>query len=86
MTKHGVVVTDNGVYEFWWFGNRLSLEDFNKQIWRTSTRLKGEIDSFAEGMDLRAAIDGGEKALAKVEAIEEILKLPLCGPCRRMIG
>lgn len=86
MSKHGVMLDGDGIHQYWWFGNRLSLEDFNKQIWRTSMRLKDEIDAVAEGMDLGAAIKDGEKVSAKLEAIEEVLRLPLCDKCRHLIG
>ena len=86
MRKHGVVRAEDGTYEFYWLGNRLSLEEFNEQTYRTATSMKGELEAIAQGMDMGAHFTAAKEELAELHAIEKVLKLPLCGPCRKLIG
>ena len=86
MKKHGVLRCEDGTYEFYWLGNRLSLEEFNEQTYRTASSLKGELDAIAQGMDMGAHIVDAKEILTELHAIEEVLKLPLCDPCRKLIG
>jgi len=84
--RHGAYRAEDGTYEFFWLGNRLSMEEFNEQTLRTASSLKDEVSAMAEGMDIAACCDAGRETVVRLEAIEEILKLPLCEACRRMIG
>ena len=86
MKKHGVLRREDGTYEFYWLGNRLSLEEFNEQTYRTASSLKGELDAIAQGMDMGAHFADAKESLAELHVIEEILKLPLCDPCRKLVG
>lgn len=84
--KHGVVRLEDGTYEFYWMGNRLSLEEFNDQTFRTASSVCEEIKGIAMGMDMAQHFDDTKITLAQVKAIEDVLKLPLCDACRRLIG
>jgi len=52
-------------------------------IWRLG--VQEYIHGARESSHLYQAIKKGLKAEAEIDVIEEILKLPLCAPCRRMI-
>lgn len=84
--KHGVIMNQCGMPTYWWLGESLSREDFNDQLDRTREALAGEIEALANGMDLAAKINIGKLELAKIETVEEIMKLPLCASCKELIG
>lgn len=85
LKKHGIIRLEDGTYEFYWLGRRLSLEEFNRQIANTLRALKGEMDALTEGMDLGALFDETKEFLAREQALEGILRLPLCPPCRDLV-
>lgn len=84
-TKHGVYRCENGTYDFYWLGTRMALEDFNAKTHQVAQQIFEEINGVAMGMDLSSSINEGQLALAKIEAIEGVLKLPLCTECRKLI-
>jgi hypothetical protein len=83
---HGVLRCEDGTYEFYWLGSRLSLEDFNKHTFQVAQEIFEEINGVAMGMDLSGEFDASKIVIAKLEAVEEVLKLPLCDACRKVIG
>lgn len=92
MLKHGIYQREKGgetVYEFFWMGEELNEVDFNERLRSQMRMLMKDVDMIQVGMDLKEAIDGGEKAdreLSRLEALEaSVLKLPLCTTCRTLI-
>lgn len=83
--RHGVYRAEDGTYEFYWLGNRLSLEEFNAQTLQTASGLMDEADAMAKGMDIAALCDAGKETAIRLDVIEEVLKLPLCEACT-MVG
>jgi hypothetical protein len=83
---HGVLRCKDGTYEFYWLGNRLSLEDFNKQTFHVAQQIFDEINGVAMGMDLSGQFEESKIVLAQLEIVEKVLKLPLCKPCRNSIN
>lgn len=84
--NHGAKRLEDGTYEFWWIGNRLSLEEFNQQTYKTATIIADEVDAVARGMSIKESLNAGQDALARLDEVEKILKLPLCDECRKLIG
>lgn len=84
--RHGVLRAEDGTTEFFWLGNRIPLEEFNRHILEMVAQIQVEVDAVALGMDLGAAVDAGKISLAKLEAVDQVLRLPLCAPCRKLIG
>lgn len=83
--KHGVTRGPDGTYGFYWLGNRLSLEDFNEQLRRTAEAIKGELEALAEGMNMGSNLDAARIAGAKLDVIKEVLELPLCRVCKKIV-
>lgn len=50
------------------------------------TMLKEEFGQMQRGLDISKTFKSGTHAVAQLDAIEEILKMPLCEPCRKLIG
>jgi hypothetical protein len=89
MLAHGVLVRGvppRHTYEFWWCGERIDIADFNERLANQTKSAMSGAGDVLEGMNLKESINEGEKTVAKIEQIEEILKLPLCQKCRSMIG
>lgn len=86
MVNHGVKRLEDGTYEFWWLGGRQSLDEFNRLTYGLASQVADEARAIAEGMDLKATLNAGQDALARLDEIEKVLKLPLCDPCRKLIG
>lgn len=89
MTQHGVIirgVPPDHVFEFWWCGEKIDIEDFNSRLRDQTKSVIDDIDGFLEGFGLKESINEGSKTVAKIDQIEEILKLPLCHSCRSIIG
>ena len=84
--NHGVKRLEDGTYEFWWLGGRRSMGEFNRLTYGLASKISGEVDAIAQGMDIAASVNMGKEVLAKLEAVEEVLRLPLCESCRKMIG
>jgi hypothetical protein len=43
-------------------------------------------DAAEEGLNIAKVHEAGNKLIAEIDALEEVLRLPLCGPCRKLIG
>lgn len=86
MTKHGIVRLQDGTYEFYWLGNRLSMEEFNEQTFRVAKNLKDECDAIAQGMSIGVLCREGKETSAELRALQTVCKLPLCEACRKLIG
>ena len=87
--NHGVFtrgIPPDHVFEFWWYGEKISIEDFNSRFLDQTKALKEGVDDFLEGFKTKESINEGSKTVAKIDQIEDILKLPLCQNCRSMIG
>lgn len=84
--KHGVIRGAEGSYDFYWLGNRLSLEEFNEQTYRMATQIKGELEALAQGMDMGSHFDTAKELSIKLDLVEFILRLPLCDSCKEHIG
>jgi len=48
--------------------------------------LHEEIAGIAGALDLAASLNAGQKTVVHIEALEDVLRLPLCGPCKKLIG
>lgn len=83
--KHGVTRENDGTHGFYWLGKRLTLEELNEQLKRTVSEMKCEVDAVAQGMDLGANIDAAKITLAKLDAVREVLELPLCRICKKLV-
>lgn len=89
MHEHGVLirgVPPDHAYEFWWCGEKINVGDFNERLRNQTDSVIKDTHDFFEGFKLKESINDGSKTVAKIEQIEEILKLPLCDKCRSMIG
>lgn len=86
MKQHGVVKLEDGTYEFWWFGARQTIEEFNGLVRGLAHQVADECASIARGMDMAQSVRAGADALAKLETLEEVLRLPLCASCKALIG
>jgi hypothetical protein len=86
MTQHGVVRLEDGTYEFYWIGNRLSMEEFNEQTLRVAKSLKDEVDAIAQGMSIGVLCREGKEASSELRALQKVCTLPLCDACKKLIG
>jgi len=87
--EHGIFirgVPPNHTFEFWWCGERVSMGDFNSRLWDQTSAVAKDAAAFSDGMEFGARWNEGMRIVAKIEQIEEILKLPLCEKCRALIG
>lgn len=86
--KHGIykVLKGESSYEFHWMGDLLSEAEFNERLRNQARSMAEDIDVLQMGMDLKDAINEGEKTVAQLEELEKISKLPLCDACRKLIG
>lgn len=84
--KHGVIRLEDGTYDFYWFGQRMSLEEFNEQTHATASSLKDEVDAISQGMDIAALCQDARIRAVELENLERLAKLPLCDHCRKLIG
>ncbi len=48
--------------------------------------MKEDMGQLQRGVALAKALEAGGQTVAQLEVIEEILRLPLCRPCRELIG
>jgi hypothetical protein len=39
-----------------------------------------------KGMELQGTINEGERVVAQIDVLEEVKRLPLCGPCKELVG
>jgi hypothetical protein len=89
MHEHGIYirgVPPDHVYEFWWCGEKVDVADFNERLINQTKSVLKDTHAFFDGFFLKEDINEGEKAVAKIDQIEDVLKLPLCPKCRSMIG
>lgn len=85
MKKHGVEL-DHGKPVFWWMGQRVTHDEFNAYCRESLNVLVDGWGEFTRGMDLGAITHAGHLEVAKIDQVEQILKLPLCDTCRKLIG
>jgi hypothetical protein len=45
-----------------------------------------DVDAMDQGIKMGKSFHEGQRVVAQLDAIEEMLKLPLCTNCRKMIG
>lgn len=87
--KHGIFereYTTENIYDCFWLGERVHQNEFNDRLAGMTRSARKDLDWMAIGMDLKSKVNEGEKVVAQIDAIEEILKLPLCGACRKLVG
>ena len=48
--------------------------------------MKEEMGQMQRGVALAKSLEAGGQTVAQLEVIEEMLRLPLCRPCRELIG
>ncbi len=48
--------------------------------------LRDDMRQVSKGISLAKSLELGGQAVAQLEVIEEMLALPLCQPCRKLIG
>lgn len=73
--KHGVIVAGLDVeseplIEYWWAGEKIHREEFNRRSLDQLRAVAKDIDSLQMGMDLNEAISQGEKTVADVHLLE----------------
>lgn len=87
MKKHGAYWNSNS-HEmiFFWMGERVELDDFNQRLIDQTKSAAKDLDWMLKGMELTDGINEGEKAVAQLDELEKIAKLPLCKDCRKLIG
>jgi hypothetical protein len=79
--KHGV--HDGRCY---WMGEPVEIDDFNERLMSSTRAAAKDLDWMAMGMQLTEHINEGQKVVAQIDVLEEVLKLPLCSTCRQLIG
>jgi len=77
--KHGVFVQEvdveaQGRIEYWWAGEKVHREEFNRRSMDQMRAVAKDIDSLQMGMDLHEAIVEGEKLDADVHLAELLIE------------
>jgi hypothetical protein len=88
MLKHGIVVatTVGDGDEYYWMGEEVTWHEFNRRLLAQTQALAKELDGIQIGMDLAEGLNSGKKTVIQMDVLEEILELPLCASCRKLIG
>jgi hypothetical protein len=89
MNKHGIHQRKSGgetVYDFYWLGELVNEVDFNEYLAAMTKSAEKDLNWMTVGMELKAALNEGEKTVAQLDELEKIAKLPLCEACRKLIG
>lgn len=90
MKKHGVYVEPGNSnldsVVLYWMGEEVELEDFNQRFMAQFQSAAKDLDWMLKGMELKDGLNEGEKAIAQLDEVEKIAKLPLCEACRKLIG
>jgi len=84
--NHGALQSPDGSYRFFWFGQERTLDGFNESLFEFTKCKAEEVAAFASGMHLSASLDAAQRTLGALDALEEVVKLPLCDRCRALIG
>lgn len=73
----------------YWMGEEVDLADFNERLLNQTKSVAKDIDMIQMGVDLKEAINEGQKAdkeLSRMDLLDQgILKLPLCQTCRALV-
>lgn len=86
--KHGIYMAEKqeDVYELYWMGELVKDSDFNERLRTQMKSVAKDLDMLQMGLDLKEAINEGQKTVAQLDELEKISKLPLCKECRKLIG